>query len=400
MTMSEMWDWLGTRAAEREAAGLRRRLRTREVGDGLVDLAGNDYLGLSAHPEVRAAAAEAVWAWGAGSTGSRLVTGTTVEHTELERELADFLGAEAALVFSSGYLANLGLVTALAGPEDLLISDAQNHASVIDACRLSGARRIVVEHCSPIAVQRVFEGTSIPYRRAFVLTESVFSVDGDVAPLAELAEVCRAHGAALLVDEAHGVGVHGEGGRGGAYAAGLAGAQDVVLTVTLSKSFGAQGGVVVGSRAVIDHLVDTARGFIFDTALAPSCVAAARAALRILRREPDLAERVQANALRLHRIALDAGLPASPPSGAVTSVILGDPDRTVAAAARCAEHGVRVGCFRPPSVPDGRSRLRLTARADLTEDDFARVSVVLRAIQHRENGPDQSLERSGQPSVV
>jgi 8-amino-7-oxononanoate synthase len=293
MTMSEMWDWLGTRAAEREAAGLRRRLRTRELGDGLVDLAGNDYLGLSTHPEVRAAAAEAVWAWGAGSTGSRLVTGTTVEHTELERELADFLGAEAALVFSSGYLANLGLVTALAGPEDLLISDAQNHASVIDACRLSGARRIVVEHCSPVAVQRALDGTSIPYRRAFVLTESVFSVDGDVAPLAELAEVCRAHGAALLVDEAHGVGVHGEGGRGGAYAAGLAGAQDVVLTVTLSKSFGTQGGVVVGSRAVIDHLVDTARGFIFDTALAPSCAAAARAALRVLRREPELAERVR-----------------------------------------------------------------------------------------------------------
>jgi 8-amino-7-oxononanoate synthase len=400
MTMSEMWDWLGNRAAEREAAGLRRRLRTREVGDGLVDLAGNDYLGLSTHPEVRAAAAEAVWAWGAGSTGSRLVTGTTVEHTELERELADFLGAEAALVFSSGYLANLGLVTALAGPEDLLISDAQNHASVIDACRLSGARRIVVEHCSPVAVRRALEGTSIPYRRAFVLTESVFSVDGDVAPLAELAEVCRAHGAALLVDEAHGVGVHGEGGRGGACAAGLAGAQDVVLTVTLSKSFGTQGGVVVGPRAVIEHLVDTARGFIFDTALAPSCAAAARAALRVLRREPQLAARVQANALRLHEIALEAGLPASPPSGAVTSVILGDPDRTVAAAARCAEHGVRVGCFRPPSVPDGRSRLRLTARADLTEDDFARVSTVLRAIRHRENGPDQSKERSGQPSVV
>jgi len=398
--MSEMWDWLGTRAAERETAGLRRRLRTRELGDGLVDLAGNDYLGLSTHPEVRSAAAEAVWAWGAGSTGSRLVTGTTAEHTALERELADFLGAEAALVFSSGYLANLGVVTALAGPEDLLISDAQNHASVIDACRLSGARRIVVEHRSPVAVERALAGTSISYRRAFVLTESVFSVDGDVAPLAELAEVCRAHGAALLVDEAHGVGVHGPDGRGGAYAAGLAGAQDVVLTVTLSKSFGTQGGAVVGPKAVIDHLVDTARSMIFDTALAPSCAAAARAALRILRREPELATRVHINALRLHQIALDAGLPASPPSGAVTSVILGDPDRTVAAAARCAEQGVRVGCFRPPSVPDGRSRLRLTARADLTEDDFARISKALRGIPHPQNGPDQSLERSGQPSVV
>ena len=398
--MNDMWDWLGTRAAEREAAGLRRRLRTREVGEAPVDLAGNDYLGLSAHEEVRAAAAEAVWAWGAGSTGSRLVTGTTAEHTEFERELADFLGAEAALVFSSGYLANVGLVTALAGPEDLLISDALNHASVIDACRLSGARRIVVDHCSPVAVERALAGTSIPFRRVFLLTESVFSVDGDVAPLAELVEVCRRYGAALLVDEAHGIGVHGEGGRGGAHAAGLAGAQDVLLTVTLSKSFGTQGGAVVGPREVIDHLIDAARPFIFDTALTPSCAAAARAALRILRREPDLAERVQRNAARLHKIAVDAGLPASPPSGAVTSVILGDPDSTVAAAEICAEHGVRVGCFRPPSVPDGRSRLRLTARADLTEADFDRVSAALREIPKPPNGPDQWHQRSGQPSVV
>jgi 8-amino-7-oxononanoate synthase len=398
--MNDMWDWLQVRAEEREAAGLRRRLWTRGAGEGLVDLAGNDYLGLSGHPEVRAAAAAALDVWGAGSTGSRLVTGTTGEHTALERELADFLGAEAALVFSSGYLANLGVVTALAGPEDLLVSDALNHASVIDACRLSGARRIVVEHCSPLAVERALAGTSFPYRRAFVLTESVFSVDGDVAPLAELAEVCRRYNAALLVDEAHGLGVHGAGGRGGAHAAGLAGAQDVVLTVTLSKSMGAQGGVVVGPQAVVDHLIDASRAFIFDTALAPSCAAAARAALRILRREPWLAELVQRNAGRLHEIAAAAGLPVTPPAGAVTSVILGDPERTVDAARRCAQAGVRVGCFRPPSVPDGLSRLRLTARADLTEQDFARVSAVLLAISERSTGPDQSAERSGQPSVV
>ncbi len=379
---SGMWDWLLVRAAEREAAGLRRRLWTREAGHALVDLAGNDYLGLSGHPRVRAAAAAAVATWGVGSTGSRLVTGTTAEHTGFERELAAFLGAEAALVFSSGYLANLGLVTALAGPEDLLVSDALNHASVIDACRLSGARRAVVEHCSPLAVDRALTAAREfqPYRRAYVLTESVFSVDGDVAPLAELAAVCRRHGAALLIDEAHGVGVHGPGGRGGAYAAGLAGAPDVVLTVTLSKSFGSQGGVVLGPRAVIDHLIDTARGFIFDTALAPASVAGARAALELLRQEPMLAERVHANALRLHELATEAGLPATAPSGAVTSVVLGRAERTLAAARMCAEHGVRVGCFRPPSVPDGRSRLRLTARADLSASDFARVSTVLHRI--------------------
>ena len=398
--MNDMWDWLGVRAADREAAGLRRRLWTREPGDGLVDLAGNDYLGLSTHPEVRAAASEAVRVWGAGSTGSRLVTGTTVEHTALERELADFLGAEAALVFSSGYLANLGLVTALAGPDDLLVSDAANHASVIDACRLSGARRIVADHGSPLAVERALAGTSIPYRRAFVLTESVFSVDGDVAPLAEQAEVCRRYGAALLVDEAHALGVHGPGGRGAAHEAGLAGAADVVLTVTLSKALGSQGGAVVGPQPVIDHLVDAARGFIFDTGLAPASAAAARAALRILRAEPDLPERVRRNAVRLRRIALTAGLPASPPSGAVTSVILGDPELAVRAARQCAEAGVRVGCFRPPSVPDGLSRLRLTARADLGERDFTRVSEILGAISKSVTGPDQSDERSGQPSVV
>jgi 8-amino-7-oxononanoate synthase len=398
--MNDMWDWLDARAARREAAGLRRRLWTRDASEALVDLAGNDYLGLSAHPEVVAAAAAALETWGAGSTGSRLVTGTTAEHTEFERELADFVGAEAALVFSSGYLANLGAVTALAGPGDLLVSDALNHASVIDACRLSGARRLIAEHCSPAAVRRALAAESGGYRRAFVLSESVFSVDGDVAPLAALAGVCREFGAALLVDEAHGLGVHGPGGHGAAYGAGLAGAPDVVLTVTLSKALGSQGGAVAGPRAVVDHLVDAARGFIFDTALAPASAAAARAALRIVRREPDLAERVRANAERLHALALDAGLPASPPSGAVTSVVLGDPERAVAAARVCARAGVRVGCFRPPSVPDGLSRLRLTARADLGERDFARVARALRTVALDRTGPDQFAERSGQPSVV
>jgi 8-amino-7-oxononanoate synthase len=398
MTMAIPLDWLREHARKREAAGLRRRLRPREARTGLVDFAGNDYLGLARDPRVTAAAAEAAQTWGAGSTGSRLVTGTTQAHMEFERDLAQFVGAEAGLVFSSGYLANLGLITALAGRGDLIVSDALNHASLIDGCRLSRARVQVVGHRAVGEFEQALaERTE---ERAYVVTDAVFSVDGDVAPLAELAAACRAHGAVLLVDEAHGVGVFGEGGRGAVHAAGLAGAPDVVMTATLSKSLGAQGGAVLASPSVIEHLVDTARPFIFDTGLAPASVGAAATALRILRTQPDLAERVRAGARALHELALGAGLTATTPVGAVTSVLVGDPDLAVELSRLCAEYGTAVGCFRPPSVPDGRSRLRLTARADLTEEDFARVSEALRGIPKPPNGPDQCQERSGQPSVV
>lgn len=378
MTMATPLDWLHEHARKREAAGLRRRLRPREARTGLVDFAGNDYLGLARDPRVTAAAAEAARTWGAGSTGSRLVTGTTRAHLELERDLAQFAGAEAGLVFSSGYLANVGLITALAGRGDLIVSDALNHASLIDGCRLSRARVQVVGHRAVDEFEQALaERTE---ERAYAVTDAVFSVDGDVAPLAQLAAACRAHGAVLLVDEAHGVGVFGDGGRGAAHAAGLAGAPDVVMTATLSKSLGAQGGAVLGPRAVVDYLVDTARPFIFDTGLAPASVGAAAEALRILRAHPELAERVRAGARSLHDLVLGAGLSAAVPVGAVTSVLVGDPDLAVEVAGICAGHGAAVGCFRPPSVPDGRSRLRLTARANLSERELAVAGAALRAV--------------------
>lgn len=370
--------WLDEHARKREAAGLRRRLRPRAAQTGLVDLAGNDYLGLARDPRVTAAAAEAAREWGGGSTGSRLVTGTTQAHVELERELARFVGAEAGLVFSSGYLANLGVIGGLAGRGDLIVSDALNHASLIDGCRLSRARVQVVGHRAVDEVEQALAERS--EERAFVVTDAVFSVDGDVAPLAELAAACRAHGAVLIVDEAHGLGVFGEGGRGAVHAAGLAGTPDVVISATLSKSLGAQGGAVLGSAAVVDHLVDTARPFIFDTGLAPASVGAAAEALRILREQPELAERVRAGAWALYELAGTAGLTATEPVGAVTSVLVGDPDLAVKLSQVCAEHGAAVGCFRPPSVPDGRSRLRLTARADLTERELAVAAGALRAV--------------------
>lgn len=370
--------WLAEHAAAREAAGLRRRLRPRAADDPLLDLASNDYLGLARHPEVVAGAVAAVTEWGAGATGSRLVTGSTELHAELETELAALTETEAALVFSSGYLANLAAVTAFAGKGDVVVSDAMSHASLVDACRLSRAQVIVVPHNDPAAVDAALgEGG---WRRAVVVTESLFSVGGDLAPLADLHAVVRRHGALLVVDEAHAVGVVGDGGRGGVHAAGLAGAGDIVVTATLSKSLGSQGGAVLGSRPVVDHLVDTARSFIFDTGLAPAGAGAALAALQVLRREPERTVAVRRRAADLAGAARDAGLPATTPAGAVVSVVLGDPGRAFAAAARCGELGVRVGCFRPPSVPAGTSRLRLTGRADLSDDDLTRARRALRAV--------------------
>jgi 8-amino-7-oxononanoate synthase len=363
--------WLDTVERQRRLAGLRRSLRTRPAVACEVDLASNDYLGLSQHPEVIEGGVAALRTWGSGSTGSRLVTGNTKLHEEFESELADFVGAEAALVFSSGYTANLGAVVCLSGPDSLVVSDSASHASLVDACRLSRARIVVTPHRNVDAVEAALADRD--EERALVVTDSVFSTDGALAPLRRLHEVCRAHGAVLLVDEAHGLGVRGTGGRGLLHELGLADAPDVVMTTTLSKALGSQGGAVLGSAMVRDHLIDSARPFIFDTGLAPAAVGAARAALRVLGKEPWRPQTVLANARTLAEIC---DVPETPES-AVVSVILGDPDAAVAAANACLRAGVRVGCFRPPTVAAGTSRLRLTARASLTVDEIDRARAVL-----------------------
>jgi 8-amino-7-oxononanoate synthase len=374
---SDPFGWVDVHASARRAAGLRRRVHPREPDDGILDLAGNDYLGLTNHPDVLAGAARALKEWGAGSTGSRLVTGSTTLHAELEVAAADLLGTEAALAFSSGYLANVGAVTALTGPGDLIVSDAGNHASLIDACRLARARVEVVPHRDVAAVERALAART--EARAVVLTDGVFSVDGDLAPVAELVAAARRHGAGVIVDEAHAIGVIGPTGGGAVHAAGLAGAPDVVVTGVLSKSLGSQGGLVAGGRRVVEHVVDSARSFIFDTGLAPAAAGAALAALHLLEANPSMAATARARAQDLHRIAGDCGLRAAPPQGAVCSIRIGRPEAALAAAAACLAHGVRVGCFRPPSVPDGDSRLRLTAHATLTDDDLARAAAALAA---------------------
>lgn len=382
-------------AAARRAAGLGRRLRARPPAgaDGLVDLASNDYLGLCGDKRLADAATDAARQWGTGSTGSRLVTGTTELHTRLEQELAGFTGAAAALVFSSGYLANLAAVAALAsalaaasaGPAGgaaggvLIVSDAANHASLIDACRLSRARVVVTPHGDTHAVERALSSRDEP--SALVVSDTVFSVTGDAAPVAGLHRVARAHRALLVLDEAHAFGVTGPGGRGVAAAAGLAGAPDVVRTLTLSKSLAGQGGAVVGAAEVIETLADTGRSFIFDTGLAPPCVGAALAALEVLREEPGLGQRALANAERLSDLASGLGFDVCPPAAAVVRVLVGEPAAALRAREICASQGVRAGCFRPPSVPPGQACLRLTARANLTELDLAAAFRALGAVR-------------------
>lgn len=373
----DVWRHLRHAADQRDTTGMTRRLRPRTPAGGLVDVASNDYLSLARDPRLIDAAVTATRRWGTGSTASRLVTGALTLHTELEEALANLTGAPAALLFSSGYLANLGMITALTDADTLVVSDEQNHASLIDGCRLSRGPIAVFPHGDVDTARQLLAQRSQP--RAVVVTDAVFSVDGQVAPLAELHGACRATGAALLVDEAHAIGVLGPGGAGAAAAAGIAGQGDVVVSLTLSKALGAQGGAVLGPPAVIDALVNTARTMIFDTGLAPAPTAAALAAVRVLRAEPDLPARTREVAQQLRAAALTAGWPAEPTNGAVVSLPVGNPAAAVTAQQVCRDHGVAVGCFRPPSVPPGGSCLRLTAGAGLHPGDIAAVGRALAA---------------------
>ncbi|MEU8243207.1 8-amino-7-oxononanoate synthase [Actinoplanes missouriensis] len=361
-------------ARERAKAGLTRQLRPRAAGDGVVDLAGNDYLGLSVHPEVVAAAGAALSSFGLGATGSRLVRGTTGPHAELESALAGWLGAAGALVFSSGYLANLAVIRAVGAVCDLIVSDAYNHASLIDGCKISGIRTAVAPHNDPAAVAALLDAHP---GRAAVVTESVFSVDGDLAPLAALHEVTSARGALLIVDDAHALGLLGQRGAGGVAAAGLAGKPDVLVTATLSKALGGAGGVVAGPAAFIRHLVDTGRTFIYDTAPPPAVVAGVLAAVRVAADADDRRAVLTARGAEIAARLRSAGYAVPDPAAGVLSVPAPGPEAAVAWAADCRDRGVAVGCFRPPSTPDGSSRLRLTLNAGVDGADFARALNVI-----------------------
>ncbi|PRY62156.1 8-amino-7-oxononanoate synthase [Glycomyces artemisiae] len=355
--MNAVWDRLARKADLRAKAGLARTAAPRTDA---IDLAGNDYLGLSRHPDVLAAAAAALAEHGLGASGSRLVRGTTGVHEAFEADFARHTGAATAVLYSSGYLANLGAVAALASGPVLL--DAHAHASLHDAARLAGRRAETFAHNDLDDLERRLRDL----KPALVAVESVYSVLGDAAPLADLHALTSAHGALLLVDEAHAIGTIGPHGAGGVAAAGLAGQPGIVLTATLSKALGAAGGVVAGPAVLRRHLHDTGRTFIYDTAPPPAVIAGAAAALRIAR-ESDGARTELARRAALAAKLLDAPAPAA----GVCSPPAGDARAATAWAARCAAQGVAVGCFRPPSTPDHRSRLRITVNTGVPAAEFA-----------------------------
>ncbi len=393
---------IAARLAELSALGLERRTRLVEGPQGpqvLLDgrevtlLCSNNYLGLASHPRVREAAAEAALTLGTGAGASRLVSGTMSVHRELERALADFEGAEACVLLGSGYLANVGVIGALAGRGDVVFSDELNHASIVDGCRLSRAEVVVyrhldVEHLDSCLAQRRGEG------RALVVTDSVFSMDGDLAPLLEIVELSRAHRARVLVDEAHAIGALGPGGRGALAAAGLQGQVDA-LVGTLGKALGSYGAYVCGSVELVRYLVNVCRPLIFSTAPPPPALAAASAALELLQSEPSLVQDLGA-AARCLRAALRAeGFAVRESEMHIVPLVVGEQRATSRLCEAALDRGVFAQAIRPPTVPAGTSRLRLAAIASHTPQQLRSAARSLRQAAE-EAGLDPA--RIGEPS--
>jgi 8-amino-7-oxononanoate synthase len=333
------------------------RLGEREV----LLLCSNNYLGLADDPRVREAAAAAALHWGAGAGASRLISGNMEPHRYLEIELAEFEGFPEALLFGSGYLANTGTIAALAGAGEVVLSDELNHASIIDGCRLARAETRVYRHRDLDHLAWLLEEAG--ERAALIVTDGVFSMDGDLAPLRELHELAQRHGARLLVDEAHATGAIGPGGRGTARAAGISGAEGVVLVGTLGKALGSYGAYVCADAETVDYLVNSARPFIFSTAPPPAAVAAAAEALAILRAEPERVEALRRNATVLREALVREGLAVGPSETQILPVMVGEAEPTMRLCELALERGVFAQGIRPPTVPEGTSRLRLTVMA-------------------------------------
>ena len=376
-----MLDQLSQELASLETQGLRRRLRALEevlpggkvrlAGQVLLNLSSNDYLGLSLDPRLIAAAQAAAARWGTGAGASRLVAGHLALHQAVEARLAGFKGTQAAVIFSTGYMANLGVIAALMGPGDAVFCDRLNHASIYDGIKLSGAVLHRFPHRDLNRLEELLrQGQGA--RRRLIITDSVFSVDGDLAPLAELVALKDRFGAALMIDEAHATGVLGGKGAGLAEALGLSARVEVHLG-TFSKALGSLGGYVAGEQRLIEYLHNRARSFIYSTALAPPVLGAIEAALEVVAREPQPRAYLQEEAERFRRGLAQAGLDTLGSQTQIVPVLVGDNGRALEFAARLRQQGLLAVALRPPTVPPGRARVRFSLSAAHSREDLQRA---------------------------
>ncbi|HOQ42269.1 MAG: 8-amino-7-oxononanoate synthase [Deltaproteobacteria bacterium ADurb.Bin151] len=366
-----------------KADGLHRQMRylespqgshVRIAGEDILMLSSNSYLGLCFDDRLRSAAHAALEQYGTGSGGSRLTTGSYDIHKKLEEEIAAFKGTEAALVFATGYMANVGIISAVAGKNWVIFSDRLSHASIIDGCRLSGAEIVVYEHCNPADLER--KTSRYRGRQGLIVTDGLFSVDGDIAPLPALVEIARKHQLLLMVDDAHATGVLGKNGGGTAEHFGLDGGIDIVMG-TLSKALASEGGFVAGSHSLMDCLVNSARSFIFSTAPAPATIAVSIAALDIVRKEPAARETLRGHSLWFRKELRTMGFNVEDHPTPIISIVLGRPDVAVDFSKRLMAKKIFVSAIRPPTVPAGTSRLRINIMATHKKEELTRALVAI-----------------------
>ncbi|OGC33981.1 8-amino-7-oxononanoate synthase [candidate division WOR-1 bacterium RIFOXYB2_FULL_48_7] len=363
-----MLEFIEQELADLQARGLSRSFKSVENISGtkitingrkLINFCSNNYLGLADDPQIKAQACAAIQAFGFGAGAARLVSGNTILHDQLEEKLARFKNRAAALTFSTGYLANLGVINTLVNENDTIIIDRLNHASIIDACRLSRAKLQVYEHLNMTSLEKILQ-RSAKFRQRLIVTDAVFSMDGDIAPLPEIIKLAKAYQAITLVDEAHSTGVLGETGQGIEEYFGLTGQIDIIMG-TLSKALGSLGGFIAGSQKLIDYLRNKSRPFIYTTALPPSACAAALAALKLIEEDSCLVRNLKRNTTLL-----------SPQSATpIIPVIIGQADQAVALAEKFFDRGIFLSAIRPPTVPAGSSRLRITVTAAHTKEEIA-----------------------------
>ena len=373
------FEWLDEQLCQRAEAGLLRQLSCREIPSGR-DFASNDYLGLRRNEDVFQAGFAAVEKLGSGSGSSPAVGGWTSAHDELTKRLAEWKGAESALIFTSGYLANQSTIAALVGSADAVYLDRLAHACLVDGTRLSGAKLRVFSHNDEGRLEAILQRDAGRFRRRLIVTESIFSMDGDTAPLKKLADLALNNNCMMLVDEAHGTGFFGPEGQGLVEELGLASHPSLVRTGTLSKAIGAQGGFVVGPKRLVEWLVQAARGWIYATSISPFLAASASAAIDIIRSQPELRLKLQRNSERLRHLMTQQGwlLPAG--RGPILPLIVGEAESAVAMGQGLWEKGFAVGAIRPPTVPNGTARLRLSVSAAHSEADIEALAAAVGAV--------------------